>query len=79
MRLEEPQISGVFAKEPEVKLLGQIHWRKDELSEWKTLKTQARVEGSQYLYARDGDTELMDQGLDFKLEMRKGVKFIYFI
>ena len=73
--LNEPvslQASKGLTKEPEIKLLGEILWRKDELSDWKNLKNQASLEASQYLFARDSDTELIDEDLDFKLKMRKG-------
>ena len=69
---EKPQTSTRFANEPKIKLLGEILWREDELSDWKPFKDQTQIKGTRYLFAKDGDTELRDEALDFTLEMKKG-------
>ena len=45
--------------------MGEILWREDELSDWKPFKDQTQIKGTRYLFAKDGDTELRDEALDF--------------
>ena len=66
--------AAILTNKPNMKILGSIFLRHDELSDWERLETIEFIKDSPYLYAKEGDGELVDDELGFRLEMKKGCK-----
>ncbi len=67
-------LASKFTKQPNIKIMGNAFWRNDEISDWEPLKTVNSFKSLSYLHAPEGDVQLLDHELDFRLEMKKGCK-----